>query len=57
MIIAELPYFMTNDDWFYFDEAEWKYKLTQNAPQEAVDSYNEHYKLLEQNKIKKESIL
>ena len=40
------PYFMTNKKWFYFDETEWCYKLTEDAPKEAVQSYNEFYDLL-----------
>lgn len=38
-----LPYFMTNEDWYYHDEEEFKYKLTNQAPQKAIDSYNEFY--------------
>lgn len=43
------PFFMSNADWYYFDEEEWKYKLTDKAPQKAIDSYNEFYKMLEEN--------
>lgn len=42
----EKPYFMTNEKWFYFDETEWCYKLTDDAPEKAVESYKEFYKLL-----------
>ena len=35
---------MTNEDWFYFDEDEWIYRLKDNAPQKAIDSYKEFYK-------------
>ena len=38
------PYFMTNKDWYYFDEKEFKYKLTDKATQEAKTSYDEFYK-------------
>lgn len=38
------PYFMTNKDWYYYDEEEFKYKLTDKAPPKAVESYNEFYK-------------
>lgn len=44
---TEKPYFMKNSEWFYFDETEWKYKLTSKATREAVESYNEFYALLE----------
>lgn len=37
------PYFMENEDWYYFDKEEWRYKLTDKAPKEAVESYNEFY--------------
>lgn len=37
------PYFMTNKDWFYFDDAEWCYKLTDKAPEKARESYNQFY--------------
>ena len=43
------PYFMTNKEWFYFDEKEWCYKLTENAPEEAKASYKEFYDLLNGN--------
>lgn len=42
------PYFMENAEWYYFDEASFRYRLTDEAPKEAVDSYNEFYDLLEQ---------
>ena len=42
MMLKE-PYFMSNEDWYYFDEKEWKYKLTDKAPLAAIDSYNEFY--------------
>lgn len=41
------PYFMNNPKWFYFDEEEWKYFLTKEAPQKAKDSYEEFYRNLE----------
>ena len=42
------PYFMKNKEWYSFNEKEWKYILTDKAPKEAVDSYNEFYNLIEQ---------
>lgn len=47
MKFGKIPYYMTNTKWYYFDENEFKHKLTEEAPQKAIDSYNEHYKLLE----------
>lgn len=44
---VEKPYFMKNKSWYYFDEEEFVYKLTDKAPQKAIDSYNEFYKLIE----------
>lgn len=40
------PYFMTNEEWFYFDEDEWCYKLTEKAPEKAIESYEEFYEKL-----------
>ncbi len=42
MILSE-PYFMTNEAWYTYDEDEMVYKLTDKAPQKAVDSYNAFY--------------
>lgn len=41
--MIERPYFLTNDRWFVFNEAEWKYELTDEAPEEARKSYAEFY--------------
>lgn len=46
-MIIEKPYFLTNEEWYFFDEEEWCYKLTDIAPEKAVESYKEFYKLLE----------
>ena len=43
MNILDRPYFMNNPEWYYWDEKEWKYKLTDKAPKEAIDSYNDFY--------------
>jgi hypothetical protein len=40
------PYFMTNKDWYYFDEDELCYKLTPQATEKAKESYEEYYKML-----------
>lgn len=39
------PYFMKDKSWYYFDEEEFKYKLTDKAPQKAIESYKEFYRL------------
>lgn len=53
MIITEKPYFMTNTDWYYYDEDEFEYKVTDKAPQEAVDSYNEFHDKLDSQYVVK----
>lgn len=37
------PYFLENDSWFYFDEEDWCFKLTDKAPKEAIESYIDFY--------------
>lgn len=37
------PFFMSDENWYYFDEKEFRYKLKDNAPKKAVESYNEFY--------------
>ena len=43
MVINEEPYFLSNKDWFYYDEEEFCYKLTDKVTKEAVKSYEEFY--------------
>lgn len=38
------PYFFSNKEWYYFDERECCYKLTDKAPKEAIKSYKEFYR-------------
>lgn len=40
---CEKPFFMSNPEWFYHDEDDFKYKLTNKAPKKAIKSYNEYY--------------
>ena len=40
------PLFMTNEEWYYFDEKAFCYKLTDKAPEDARQSYEEFYKEL-----------
>ena len=49
MTIDKEPYFLSNKDWFYYDEEEFCYKLTNKATEEAIKSYNELYELLDNN--------
>lgn len=41
--MIDQPYFMTNEEWYYFDYIEKKYKITNKAPKQAQKSYNEYY--------------
>ena len=43
MIRQDYVYFLKNKEWYYYDASEGKLKLTDKAPQEAIDSYNEFY--------------
>jgi len=40
---TERPYFMENEEWYYHDKDEFCYKLTDKAPQKAIESYKEFY--------------
>ena len=42
--MIDMPYFMTNKEWFYFDYKNRKFMLTNKAPKEAKESYKEFYK-------------
>lgn len=41
------PFFMTNDEWYEFDTELRILVLTDKAPPEALESYNDFYGLLE----------
>lgn len=45
--VLNIPYFMRNKEWWYYDYEEIKYKLTDKAPKEAIKSYEEFYKELD----------
>lgn len=47
--MLDRPYFMNDKSWYYFDEKDWEYKLTENAPKKAIESYNDFYKTLNDN--------
>lgn len=46
-MILEEPYFMKNKEWYYFDEEDFIYKLTDKAPEKAKESYKEYYDALD----------
>ena len=49
MEFAEKPYFMTNEEWYYYDEEEGILKLTDKATSEAINSYKKFYKSLNES--------
>ena len=49
MRIDKEPYFLINKDWYYYDDEEFYYKLTDKATKEAIESYKEFYDLLDSN--------
>ena len=51
MTIDKEPYFMKDEKWYKFDEEEFRYVLTDEAPEKAVQSYNEYYGLVDSTKI------
>lgn len=46
---VEQPYFLTNKEWYYFDEEEFKYKLTDKATDKAKESYKKFYEEIEED--------
>lgn len=44
-----MPYFMDDDDWYYYDAIEKKYVLTVKAPKKAKESYDEYYAAIKEN--------
>lgn len=46
MIDLSDVYFFKNKDWYYFDKEKHKLFLTDKAPKEAIESYNEFYEKL-----------
>lgn len=43
--MIDMPYFMTNKEWYYFDFQKRIFVLTEKAPQRAKESYDEFLKL------------
>lgn len=48
-IVLLKPYFLTNKKWYYYDYDKLMYILTKEAPQKAIESYNEFYKKLKKD--------
>lgn len=46
----DMPYFMENEEWYYFDVKDYRYKLTDKAPLEAIRSYEVFIKALGEDK-------
>lgn len=46
-MIVEKPYFMNEQAWYYYDEEEFRYKLTAEATEKAKESYYKFYNLLD----------
>lgn len=46
-MFVEEPYFMKNEEWYYYDSEESKYKLTDKATPEAIISYEAFYELID----------
>lgn len=53
MTVSEIPYFMENKKWYYFDEKEFCYKLTNKAPKKAKESYVQFYNFVYSGDSKK----
>lgn len=47
-MILDMPYFMTNENWFEFDFKKQIFVLTKDAPDEAKESYKEYMKVLKE---------
>lgn len=54
VILLELPYFMTNESWYYIDKKDGRLRLTDAAPPEARKSYEEDHELLEKMTVRSE---
>lgn len=44
MLKADTPYFLTNKEWYYYDMDTGRYRLTDKAPEKAIESYKKYYK-------------
>lgn len=41
--MVDMPYFMTDEKWYYFDFVDKRFKLTKIAPEKAKKSYVDYY--------------
>lgn len=46
--MLDMPYFMENPDWFYFDFANKTWKLTDAVPEKAKESYKDYISALKE---------
>lgn len=44
--MLDMPYFMTNKEWFYYDFEKRRFALTEKATEKAKESYKEYMKEL-----------
>lgn len=56
-MIGTRPYFMNNKDWYRFDDDEGVIVLTKDAPPEAIKSYEDFYKAIDQERNSAKSIV
>ena len=47
----EEPYFMKNPEWFYLDETQFKYVLTDKVTEKAKKSYEDYYENLDDKTV------
>jgi hypothetical protein len=45
--MQDMPFFMNNAKWYFFDYEKKKYMLTKIAPKKAIESYKRFYKKAE----------
>ena len=57
MVLVKPPYYMTNEEWYHFDEKQKKYVLTKKAPAEAVKNYNERQEYFERQRQERKKYL
>ncbi len=41
--MRSMPYYMTNEEWFFFDPRVFRHRLTDKVTEKALDSYLEYY--------------
>ena len=46
--MRDMPHFMSNENWFEFDFKKRMFVLTEDAPDEAVESYEEYLALMKE---------